>query len=139
MGDEGLRRLGEWWREVFGENAIVGRSGGEEFTVFFAGDAGTAKALVEQLQRRIEPVSAWEQIVIPTLSFGICERNEQHKALADVVRCADQALYRAKQTGRDQIVLASADAQPAAAPAQASLVVVGSGIQMSRHVSERTL
>jgi len=144
MGDEVLRRLGLWWREVFGENAIVGRSGGEEFTVFFAGDAAAAKVLVEQLQRRIEPVSAWEQTVTPTLSFGICERSEQHKALADVVRCADQALYRAKQAGRDQLVLATADAAMAEglstlSPARPGLVVVGSGIQMSRHVSERTL
>lgn len=144
MGDEVLRRLGLWWREVFGENAIVGRSGGEEFTVFFAGDAAAAKALVEQLQRRIEPVSAWEQTVTPTLSFGICERGEQHKTLADVVRCADQALYRAKQAGRDQLVLATADAAmadglSAPSPARPGLVVVGSGIQMSRHASERTL
>lgn len=146
MGDEVLRRLGEWWRAVFGENAVVGRSGGEEFTAFLPVDAAAAHALVTQLQQCIEPVSAWEQTVKPTLSFGVCQRNDQHKSLADVVRCADQALYRAKHGGRDRVVLATV-AEPehtlsAPAPAQPSgpgLVVVGSGIQMSRHVSERTL
>ncbi|PKM07292.1 MAG: tetrapyrrole methylase [Gammaproteobacteria bacterium HGW-Gammaproteobacteria-4] len=144
MGDEVLRRLGEWWRAVFGENTVVGRSGGEEFTAFLPVDAAAAHALVTQLQQRIEPVSAWEQTVKPTLSFGICERNERHKTLADVVRCADQALYRAKHGGRDQVVLATAAEPEHTASAQAQLdgpglVVVGSGIQMSRHVSERTL
>lgn len=149
MGDEVLRRLGEWWREVLGENAVVGRSGGEEFTVFLPLDAAAAQALVTQLQQRIEPVKAWERTVKPTLSFGICTLAEQHQSLADVVRCADQALYRAKHSGRDQIVIARADepasSQPPqgipapAPPSEPALVVVGSGIQMSRHVSERTL
>lgn len=144
MGDEVLRRLGEWWRAVFGEDAIIGRSGGEEFTVFLPLDAAAAQALATRMQQRIEPVSAWQQTVKPTLSFGICTMTEPHQSLADVVHCADQALYRAKQSGRDCIVLADSSVPSAGMPAPAALsepalVVVGSGIQMSRHVSERTL
>lgn len=144
MGDEVLRRLGEWWRAVFGEDAIIGRSGGEEFIVFLPLDAAAAQALATRMQQRIEPVSAWQHTVKPTLSFGICTLAESHQSLADVVRCADQALYRAKHSGRDCIVLADPSVPPAgmpapAAPSEPALVVVGSGIQMSRHVSERTL
>ena len=139
MGDEVLRRLGEWWREVFGDNALVGRSGGEEFTVFLPADAAAAQALVAQLQQRIEPVTAWEQTVTPTLSFGICERTENHTSMADVVRCADQALYRAKHGGRNQIAIASAELAASGLKQRPDLVVVGSGIQMSRHAADRTL
>lgn len=139
MGDEVLRRMGDWWREIFGEDAIIGRSGGEEFVAFLPIDAVAARALVGRMRQRIEPISAWEGTTKATLSFGMCELSARHSTLADAVHCADQALYRAKRNGRDQIQVAGDD-QPESSPTSASkLVIVGSGIQMGRHISERTL
>ncbi len=66
-----------------------------------------------------------------------CLADAEAVTLEQLIHKADQALYRAKYEGRDRVVASRGGLQ--VAPPAASLTVLGSGIQFSRHVSARTL
>jgi diguanylate cyclase (GGDEF)-like protein len=134
-GDEALRSLGAWISETVGEHAIAGRSGGDEFTVLLEADAVEAEAMMQRLRDRIEPITVFGQTFRINISSGVCQADGQADTLEQLVHEADQALYRAKDGGRDRVVRAG----DVAAASSAGLVVVGSGIQFGRHASERCL
>ena len=135
-GDEALRSLGAWIGEAVGERGIAGRSGGDEFTLLLETDAAEAEAVLQRLRERIEPISVFGQTVRFSISSGVCQANGHAATLEQLVHQADRALYRAKHGGRDRVVRAGGEP---AADADAGLVVVGSGIEFGRHVSERCL
>ncbi len=137
-GDEALRSLGVWIVDVVGVHGIAGRSGGDEFTILLEADATEAEALLQRLRRRIGPITVFGQTFRINISAGICQADARVATLEQLVHQADRALYRAKHDGRDRVV--RADDDDGAGPASsAGLVVVGSGIQFGRHVSERCL
>src|SRR3546814_396289 len=136
-GDEALRSLGAWIRETVDGRGIVGRSGGDEFTILLDADATEAEAMLQRLRDRIEPITVFGQTFGFNISSGVCQAGDGASTLEQLIHDADQALYRAKHEGRDRVVRAD-DAAAAPAPA-AGLVVVGSGIQFGRHATERCL
>ncbi len=136
-GDEALRSLGVWIVDVVGVRGIAGRSGGDEFTILLEADAAEAETLLQRLRRRMQPITVFGQTFRFNISSGICQADGHAATLEQLIHEADQALYRAKHEGRDRIVCAGGGADAAASGA--GLVVVGSGIQFSRHVSERCL
>jgi len=136
-GDAVLRSLGDLLRQVFPGHAVVGRSGGEEFSFLIAASLEQTRFLIEELRRRIMPLSVFNQRIDYSLSFGLCQAGERHHALEDVLRAADLALYQAKQGGRNRVVDAST--LPEQGRPEPGLVVVGTGIQLGRHLSERCL
>jgi len=137
-GDEALRALGRWIREEVAADTIAGRSGGDEFMILLEGDAARADALLQRLRSRVEPIHVFGQTVRFSISSGVCQAGGHVVSLEQLVHEADQALYRAKHEGRDRVVHArsEADGMPRA---DGGLVVVGSGIDFGRHVSERCL
>ena len=136
-GDAVLRSLGRLLLNVFPERALVGRSGGEEFTMLLPGSAEQAHFLIDDLRRRIEPVLFDGVRVEYSLSYGLCEASDASIPLEDIVRSADMALYQAKRSGRNRVV--DAAKLPARNAQDSGLVVVGSGIQLGRHLSARCL
>ena len=138
-GDEALRCLGGWIGEIVGNRGIAGRSGGDEFTILLHGSAADAEALLQRLRDRIEPVTVFGQTFTFNLSAGVCQYDGSTPTLEQLIHNADQALYRAKHGGRDQVVRARPGVPEPAGERRGSLVVVGSGIQFGRHASERTL
>ena len=141
-GDEALRALGRWIREEVGEDAIAGRSGGDEFMILLPADAAAASALLQRLRARVEPLRVFDQTVRFSISSGVCQATGHAATLEQLLHEADQALYRAKHEGRDRVVHAAAcgDAAGKAADSRGGgLVVVGSGIDFGRHASERCL
>jgi diguanylate cyclase len=137
-GDEALRSLGAWINEAVGGRGIAGRSGGDEFTILLDADAVEAEAMLQRLHGRIEPITVFGQTFRINISAGVCQADGHPATLEQLIHEADQALYRAKHEGRDRVVRANASAAAPSVPA-AGLVVVGSGIQFGRHVSERSL
>ena len=92
------------------------------------------------LRRLIGPVTMFGHSFLFTVSAGIREADAQVSSLAQLIHDADQALLGAKRTGRDRITRHRSKSEaPADAPRAGRLVVVGSGIQFGRHVSERGL
>lgn len=136
-GDTVLRTLGTLLREVFPQRAVIGRSGGDEFTLLIEATVERTKSLIEDLRVRIEPISASDKRVDYSLSFGVCAARDSPAPLDDILRSADMALYQAKRSGRDRVVDAANLNSPGVS--EPGLVVVGSGIQLGRHVSARCL
>ena len=136
-GDEALRSLGGWIREAVDGRGVVGRSGGDEFTILLDADATEAEAMLQRLRERIEPITVFGQTFGFNISSGLCQADDSATTLEQLVHDADQALYRAKHEGRNRVVRAD-DSSAEHAPSS-GLVVVGSGIQFGRHATERCL
>ena len=93
---------------------LPARYGGEEFAVIAAGtDAAAASALAEKMRRHIEALEIAHRDApagVVTISIGVATGGGSPDEL---LRAADRALYRAKQTGRNRV--AGAEEAPASA------------------------
>jgi len=108
-GDEVLTQLAQILARQFREVDVVARYGGEEFAVILPEISGSvAKGVVERVRRAI----AATPFVLPdgreigvTVSIGVsCHPNCAASPEA-AVSTADQALYIAKQAGRNRVLL----------------------------------
>jgi diguanylate cyclase (GGDEF)-like protein len=107
-GDEVLRRFAACARAELRAGDVLARWGGEEFLLMLP-DTGeqAAQAVVERIRARVgslevDGVSAERRI---SFSAGLTARRGA-EALADTVNRADKALYQAKESGRDRVVVA---------------------------------
>jgi len=85
------------------------RYGGEEFVVVMPDtDMAVATMVAERLRRRIaaEPfaIAKGEGKVEVTISIGLAALGQSDDTAGDVLKRADQALYRAKRDGRNRVV-----------------------------------
>ncbi len=139
-GDEALRAMGHWIRDVVGERGIAARRGGDEFMILVEDDVIQAKRLLQRLRERIVPVIVHGRTLAFTISAGICQADARVGSIEQLLHKADKALYRAKRQGRDRLACWNDEVpDDTNAASTGSLVVVGCGIQFGRHVSERTL
>jgi diguanylate cyclase (GGDEF)-like protein len=100
-GDECLKMLASVLREIFRrEEDLVARVGGDEFLVLLTGiDANAVHILAERTRAQMEALSANS-----TLSIGLVTVKPTAGLKPDVLlHAADQALYRAKHNGRNQV------------------------------------
>jgi diguanylate cyclase (GGDEF)-like protein len=89
---------------------LVARYGGEEFVVVIA-DVGPdeARARAERLRQSIsrEPFEVGADLPVHTaVSVGIACAPHHARTAGELVMAADQALYEAKQGGRDRVCVA---------------------------------
>ncbi|MGE5554534.1 MAG: diguanylate cyclase [Betaproteobacteria bacterium] len=111
MGDEVLRKLMELCRQVTRSTDVIGRYGGEEFMVLLPEtDLMGGKCVAERLRKLVETqtfITDKGPIRI-TISLGICAiPAEGVETPQQFVKAADEALYRAKQTGRNRTCVAA--------------------------------
>lgn len=105
VGDSILIDFAHILQRVSRKEDIVIRYGGEEFLVFLT---GTCKAIALQVAERIRSTTEAE-LARPdgrcvTVSLGVHEY-QVHQNLERCIIQTDQALYQAKQTGRNKVVL----------------------------------
>ena len=105
VGDEVLTTVATCLAASLRPADRVGRFGGEEFLVILpATTMAEANSLLQRLRARMEtaqPLPSGERPV--TASFGLAAwRGDESPG--DLVRRADQALYRAKNAGRNRVV-----------------------------------
>jgi diguanylate cyclase (GGDEF)-like protein len=107
VGDQALRHLVRICRANLREEDIFARYGGEEFCILLPEtDAATAKEAAERLRHNIEntPMELDEQQLQLTVSIGLSGIDAQKDAnIGHWLERADQALYRAKEGGRNQV------------------------------------
>lgn len=125
IGDQVLKMVAGRLSRVSGGGQAF-RYGGEEFTVLFAGK-GSEDALphLEALREAIAdsgftirhrsrpkttpkapPKKVGDRRLSVTVSIGVADRQGDLGQPAEVIKAADQALYRAKQTGRNRVCCA---------------------------------
>jgi diguanylate cyclase len=111
-GDEVLRAVGSALLKNFSELGPVGRYGGDQFAVLLPGArAETAFVLAEEARKVIEDnpleiaIGDQKSSLVLRISGGVAEYPADGGNWADLFRKADEALYRAKQLGRNRICL----------------------------------
>jgi diguanylate cyclase (GGDEF)-like protein len=97
-GDEVLKDVAGHMKERFRSKDILGRWGGEEFCVILPGTTEeTAVRAAESIRERIQEKTS------VTVSVGVAAINLEESLAMNFAR-ADEALYAAKQHGRNQVV-----------------------------------
>lgn len=129
-GDAVLIELARRLRETVAEAAHAYRYGGEEFAVLFPGaNVADAVGLAENIRRAMDQrefdlteVSDVDLKLRVTVSIGVAVLDDKTRAKfaddAALLRAADEAVYQAKQEGRNRTCLhQSGDETPADEPA----------------------
>ncbi|HXF26181.1 MAG TPA: diguanylate cyclase [Bryobacteraceae bacterium] len=106
-GDEVLKETARRMESVVREYDSVGRYGGEEFLVLLPGcDYRTTSVQAERMRSYLASSVVLVKDVPLTItgSFGAtCAQPSISASAEDLIRCADEALYRAKRLGRDRV------------------------------------
>jgi diguanylate cyclase (GGDEF)-like protein len=125
-GDIVLRAVGNCLENLFRNEDIPCRFGGEEFVVILPGaDADAALRRAEQLRSKVEEIVVrYLEKNLPriTVSIGVAIFPEAGDNPQAVLKAADEALYRAKESGRNRVELsgsAAIDAEPPELPSVA--------------------
>ena len=121
VGDRVIEHVASICREGKRTSDIVARIGGEEFVMLLPETPLESAMLVaERLRRRIadSPLLDAAARVALTASIGVAEAGSRTDGVASLMKDADEALYRAKNAGRDRVVAATTE--PPAAIALAS-------------------
>ena len=109
-GDAVIRAVGDLLCRQTRTSDMCGRMGGEEFCLVLPGtDLDGARTLSERLRKRLSElnVPGLPNDITVTASFGIAELGRDD-LFEDIYPVADAALYAAKSSGRDKVVVASA-------------------------------
>ncbi len=112
-GDEVIRTTARLLTESKRTTDIAGRYGGEEFTVILIDTTVEgARVFAERLRKKVqgETVTHEGQDIRFTISLGLAECGDEIRDHQQWIECSDQALYKAKQAGRNQTVVYSATA-----------------------------
>ena len=109
-GDAVLKGFGALLRDTMRTSDHVGRLGGEEFGILLTGVVPQqAEAIAERLRKRVEEMVVWhgDKGIRFTVSIGLADlQTETQNPLEDMMKRADFALYRAKNSGRNRVCLA---------------------------------
>ena len=100
-GDEALKKIGKLLKNIARENDLVARYGGEEFAIILPNTSEEeATKIAERIRNKVEKTYFEGQENQPnanfTVSVGIAVFPDKAKSELELVKCADDALYRAK-------------------------------------------
>jgi len=108
IGSHTIRDVGHIIRDVIGNADLAARYGGEEYMAYVVGPRETAFEIAESIRKTVEayafPASTTvlTQTMHITISLGVATFPEDGVAPLEIVQKADQALFRAKLSGRNR-------------------------------------
>ncbi|MBI9078468.1 MAG: diguanylate cyclase [Pseudodesulfovibrio sp.] len=104
VGDSVLREISQLVRDNVRENDTLARWGGEEFMILsIKSDMKRSKRVAERLRKSVAEFSFTNVPKQITTSFGVAI-HDIGESSEELVKRADEALYEAKETGRNKVV-----------------------------------
>lgn len=109
-GDKALQELSRTIKLFLREYDLVGRFGGEEFSLLLPQtDEHDARRVAERMRAHIAEMpidigdKSGSEIIRLTVSIGVAALSNSGRQLTELLATADAALYRAKRGGRNQV------------------------------------
>ncbi|MCC7249859.1 MAG: diguanylate cyclase [Lysobacter sp.] len=109
VGDDVLKAVAHAMRATCRDSDTLGRYGGEEFAVLLEGISPEhALAAAERLRKAVAAIEIriGDDTIAPTASVGVACLAADDRDFDHVLVRADRALYRAKEEGRNRVILA---------------------------------
>ena len=107
VGDLVLKQIASILQRCSREYDLVGRIGGEEFLILCDGaDSGTSSGIAERIRSSVEAARIELEdgrTLQVTVSLGVNSTIPSSVDIESLIKNADEALYRAKQSGRNRI------------------------------------
>tara|TARA_R110002074_G_scaffold28325_8_gene81609 strand:- start:509 stop:1357 length:849 start_codon:yes stop_codon:yes gene_type:complete len=108
IGDQALILLGKVFRKTLRQQDLIGRIGGEEFGIFLPDTSAPEGQIIGEIIRHeientiFEPYDNMRHVI--TVSIGVTDVAAHHQRPA-MLGNADTALFTAKRSGRNQVIL----------------------------------
>lgn len=96
VGDKVLIQVGQIMREVIGNKGYACRFGGEEIVGIVI--HGNSNKLAENFRKKVEELTS------VTVSVGVATNEDKTEAQA-LIKCADERMYQAKNSGKNKVVI----------------------------------
>lgn len=111
VGDQTITEVVGVFNRILREKDILARFGGDEFTVLMPQtESETARVIAEQIRKDVESLDILKAHKGPiswiTLSIGVAAYPEHAQTVNQLKEMVDQALYLAKEGGRNRVVRA---------------------------------
>lgn len=112
QGDALLKKMAELINDNFNDTDIVARYGGEEFSVLLleSGSKEQAVVIAERLRGMIDWCKFPKEESQPgkkvTVSIGVSCYPDDGNTAEELIKAADDAMYRAKREGKNRVVAA---------------------------------
>ena len=109
VGDKVIRRVADTMVASVRKTDVVARYGGEEFAIILKGlNSKLASKIAENIRNRVsEEVHVHGGPEKVTVSVGVYTITDHHLSADENVSRADSAMYQAKKSGRDRVVVYS--------------------------------
>ncbi|MBU4126549.1 MAG: diguanylate cyclase, partial [Proteobacteria bacterium] len=108
VGDIVLKTLSELVKNLMRDSDLAARYGGEEFVlILYHTEANDAYDIAERLRKTVEQhkFQAEDLVLSVNISIGVaCYYHPDIQDAKTLIECADKALYRAKEEGRNRVV-----------------------------------
>src|SRR5580658_6549937 len=108
-GDAVLAAVSAAMRDLLRDCDLCGRFGGEEFALLLPRTAAAqALEITERIRQGISQLAIpWDgtAAIRVTISIGVAGPSQARRTLDDLLAAADHALYQAKRSGRDRVVI----------------------------------
>lgn len=110
VGDAILKEVSVAIKENLRQIDLVGRYGGEEFSaILIETDKETARSAAERIRQAIEDkvIKVYDEELKVTISLGVSGFPDDATDVNNLIEKADQALYHAKQLGRNKVCISN--------------------------------
>ncbi len=113
VGDVVIKQVVNNMRAGLSDNQLLGRIGGEEFLLLLPGvNKGRAFAVADQIRQQVanKPIAIDDSELTITVSLGVAVNQPPPAHFEELLKRADDAMYRAKTAGKNQVQPASSAA-----------------------------
>jgi len=110
VGDDVLKHVAKMLKTGCRESDIVARYGGEEMALILPETKmEAAMEVAERIRQSLaeQPYTADGTHVPVTASFGVATLDAEHESADELIKAADDALYRSKENGRNRVTAAN--------------------------------